>query len=240
MKQERIGDLDCVVVDGSESPDIPVVLCHGFGAPGNDLVPLAGQLIKMLGAAADRFRFVFPEAPISLAEDGMPGARAWWRLNMQRLMELFETNDFSQLRPEVPPGIDESRAMLATTINQVMESLGAKQYVIGGFSQGAMLTMDTALRGLEHQPAGLCQFSGTLICEDLWKENASQLSSTKVVQTHGTSDFVLPFVAAEWLRDELSDAAASWEFAAFAGPHTIPFESYELTVKLLSELAEAT
>ena len=47
-----------------------VVLLHGFGAPGDDLVSLAGQLDVPPGT-----RFFFPEGPISLV-DAAPGDRS--------------------------------------------------------------------------------------------------------------------------------------------------------------------
>ena len=41
--------------------------------------------------------------------------------------------------------------------------------VLGGFSQGAMLAMDTALRGSIAPPQLLIQFSGTVICRPQWQ-----------------------------------------------------------------------
>lgn len=238
MQEQTIGELLCRIVDGGPAPTIPVVLCHGFGAPGEDLVSMSAYLIQMLGEAAPRFRFVFPEAPLSLADEGLPGGRAWWSINMQRLMQLIQANDFSELRTEEPPGIDEAREKLTKTINEVVSQMDASTYVIGGFSQGAMLTMDATLRGLSTPPAGLCQYSGTLICEPVWQSLASNLIGTSVVQTHGTLDSVLPHEGATLLQELLSDSAKSWEFASFEGPHTIPIESYQLTTKMLLGLAE--
>ena len=235
----KIGSLECVIIDGGQSPTIPVVLCHGFGAPGDDLVPIGEYLLQMLGPLAEHFQIVFPQAPISLADEGMPSGRAWWRLNMQRLMEFFEANDFSELRTEVPPGIDEARDLLVEVIEEVAASIeGRKALVIGGFSQGAMLTMDVALRGLPEPPTALIQYSGTLICESIWTEKSNRLAGTEVVQSHGRSDFILPFLAAEWLSSVLKGAAASFEFVPFNGPHTIPMEALEATAKLLGRIAE--
>ncbi|MEM9646398.1 MAG: lysophospholipase, partial [Planctomycetota bacterium] len=79
-------DLNCIVIDGGPSPTIPVVVCHGYGAPGHDLAGLAHEWLNLLGEEkGTKFRFVFPEGPLSLAEQGMPDGRAWWPLNMARL-----------------------------------------------------------------------------------------------------------------------------------------------------------
>ena len=47
---KTLGGLSCQVVDvlpDTQAPQLVVVLCHGFGAPGTDLVPLAGELLKL-------------------------------------------------------------------------------------------------------------------------------------------------------------------------------------------------
>ena len=236
MKSEQIGPLNCVVIDGGPDPSRLVVLCHGFGAPGQDLVPIGDFLLQGLGQSAQQYRFIFPEAPIDLTSEGMPGGRAWWSLNMQRLMALFEANDFSELRTEVPPGIDEARDKIVDTIESARNSMPrCESLVIGGFSQGAMLTLDATLRGLSTPPDGLIQFSGTLICEPLWQQHRDRLQSVRVMQSHGTSDFVLPYSAALWLREFL-EGSSEFEFISFDGPHAIPMESLQGAIELLSQL----
>ena len=167
----RIGPLDCIVVDGGESPTIPVVICHGYGASYDDLAPLSGEWIAMLGDRAGAFRFVFPDAPNSLAELGMPGARAWWPINMAQLAEAVQASQFDELHDQTPPGIDQSRELLCETIECVCESFQGEHtpLVLGGFSQGAMLTMDTSLRGSVQTPKLLFQFSGTVVCRPQWQ-----------------------------------------------------------------------
>ena len=73
----RIGSLDCIVVDGGTDPSIGVVICHGYGASYDDLAGLSNEWISLLGDQGGKFRFVFPDAPNSLAELGMPQGRAW-------------------------------------------------------------------------------------------------------------------------------------------------------------------
>ena len=78
----RLGSLTCRVIQdkgAAQAPDLTVVLCHGFGAPGDDLVGLVGPLLELEPALQTGVRFVFPEAPLALEEYG-GGARAWWRI----------------------------------------------------------------------------------------------------------------------------------------------------------------
>src|SRR3954447_13802462 len=77
-----LGGLSCQIFPESEGgkPEGAVVLCHGFGAPGDDLVPLYGELLHLQPELA-RQRFIFPEAPLSLG----PGSRAWWLIDFEGL-----------------------------------------------------------------------------------------------------------------------------------------------------------
>ena len=75
MREEQIGGLRARMTggtDGKGGGQGPLVLLlHGFGAPGDDLVPLADVLNVPAGT-----RFVFPEGPLSLSF-GPGDARAW-------------------------------------------------------------------------------------------------------------------------------------------------------------------
>ncbi len=48
--RQKIGQLDCVVVKSERPPQALAVLAHGFGAPGDDLVGLADDLLDSLTA----------------------------------------------------------------------------------------------------------------------------------------------------------------------------------------------
>ncbi|MFG0287761.1 MAG: alpha/beta hydrolase [Rhodopirellula sp. JB044] len=238
---ETIGSLRCIVVDGSADAYIPVILCHGYGAPGDDLASLTPHLIEWIGRDSAALRFIYPEAPHDLSDLGMPDGRAWWSLNMMALQELLQTNRFDELHDQVPPGIDEARAALGETVTKILaDTPDDTPYVLGGFSQGAMLTMDLALRGDVRPPNILVQFSGTLVCESLWKEKLDRLKDTHVLQSHGKIDPILPFSSAEALRDLLREGNAEVEFMAFQGPHTIETDTLFRLVERLRLLAVAT
>jgi phospholipase/carboxylesterase len=237
--RQQLGPLDCIVVDGGENPSVVAVICHGYGASLEDLAPLAGEWLTMLGDAAAEFRFVFPNAPHSLAELGMPTARAWWPINMARLAEAVQANSFDQLHDEIPPGIDQARDSLDEVISAAMESMPTDEpkLVLGGFSQGAMVTLDTTLRGKHQPPALLLQFSGTVVCRKEWEAAASErIKATKIFQSHGKIDPVLPFKSAIVLRDLLRLAGAKLDFHDFQGPHTIDGPSIEKVAVLLADV----
>ncbi|KAA5540962.1 lysophospholipase [Roseiconus nitratireducens] len=251
-RKVRYGSLDSYVIDPADEGSARagsgrglVVLCHGYGAPGTDMMGIVAEWVQLLGDAASRFRFVCPIAPHSLAELGMPDGRAWWPLNMARLMEAVQARRFDQLHQETPPGIDQAREALTELINaalgEMSETSGGREaktpLAIGGFSQGAMLTMDTALRGEIPAPDYLMQFSGTVICQAKWTAALKRLEHTRVYQSHGTIDPILPYSSAERLRDLLGAAGIDAEFHSFEGPHTIDLDSIVATAQTLRSLA---
>ncbi|WP_342379007.1 phospholipase [Myxococcus stipitatus] len=225
----RLGELDCQVVEGlpeGKSPELAVVLCHGFGAPAGDLVPMAAQLLAMHPPLAQRVRFILPGAPLSLADRGMPTGRSWFPIPDAIL--LGQMRDWPAFAKEVPPGLPAARRALMSVVAAVSAAtkLPYSKIVLGGFSQGGMVTTDVALR-LEECPAGLCILSGTLIAEPEWRQKAKARQGLPVFQGHGRYDPLLPFATAEHLRDTLVQEGLSVDFFPFDGQHTIDDEEQE-------------
>ena len=234
------GGLNCIQFDGGDQPNTLVVTMHGYGAPGDDLVPIHSDIALKLGSALPNVRFVFPAAPLSLDAMGMYGGRAWWPLNMAKLMQAMEMQDFSELRTAEPPGLAEAREQLTKAIGEMLESIGGSlsKTVIGGFSQGAMLATDTALRGLQQAPAGLFLYSGTLICEHAWTTAAMRLVGTQTVQSHGSYDPILPFEGAEALYELFKVAGVPIQFFPFEGPHTLTLQALDATADMIKVVVE--
>ncbi|MBT4866234.1 MAG: alpha/beta fold hydrolase [Planctomycetaceae bacterium] len=236
----EMGGLKCHVVDTlapGVPPSITVVLCHGFGAPGTDLVALGPELLHSAPQLAASVRFYFPEAPLSLDDLGMYGGRAWWPLNIERMAAAVENGDMRHLRSETPDGLESARTLLTAFVSDVCETDGidAGQIVLGGFSQGSMLATDVAL-SFSQRLAGLCVLSGTLLSEDRWRDLASERGPLPVLQSHGRQDPLLPFVAAQWLRDLLIEGGLSVEFLPFDGMHTISVDTLQRFAEFLIEL----
>lgn len=198
-----------------------IVLLHGFGAPGDDLAGLADMIEVPPGST-----LIFPEALHDLAELAGPmyrGARAWWMIDMARLEVAIRTGAIRDLSSEVPDGLEEARGAVVAMLDaaQAEGLLSPERLVLGGFSQGAMLALDVALR-TTRGVAGLVLLSGTLIAEREWRPLMRARAGTPVFQSHGTSDPILPFVIAEKLRDALTEAGLDVTFDSFAGGHAIP------------------
>jgi len=227
---ESYGGLHCRIVQhraAEPSPDLVVVLMHGFGASGSDLVPIGGEVLEASSRLARSTRFVFPEAPLDLTMRGMPGSRAWWWIDVEEIYESIETRAILDpaTREAPPEGIDEARATVRALLRDVRADtgVGASRIVLGGFSQGAMLACDVTLRE-EEPPAGLVLWSAMPICVADWRRLAPRRAGLRVFQSHGRMDPLLPYPLAEELRDLLEGAGLGVRFVPFPGMHGIAAE----------------
>jgi len=234
----RSGELDVNIVtaDGKGSPTSTlVVFCHGFGAPGSDLVALAGELVQLQPSLAGA-TFAFPAGPIDLSSIGLYGGRAWFPIDMQALDQANRAGRIDVLAAAEPPGMGAARKKLRTAIEALMGGRQWSQVVLGGFSQGAMMALDLALR-LEEAPAAVIAFSPTLVDRASWERAAARRLGLRVLITHGRQDPLLPIRGTEALVTLLSAAGVAVDYLPFDGPHTIPFEALERAAVLLRELA---
>ncbi len=214
----RLGDLDARIVGPVDGEGPVVVLLHGFGAPGDDLVPLARVLRAKAGT-----RFVFPVAPLDLGR-AFAGGRAWWLIDLEARLRAGGRRDLR----EVPDGLAEARQLVDGLLDDVARTLAPKegapadgQLVLGGFSQGAMLALDVALRS-DRALAGLVLMSGTHLAADEWAARLPARRGLPVFMSHGRDDELLPFATSEGLRDTLSAAGLPVTWVPFGGGHGIP------------------
>lgn len=243
-QRRQLGSLNCHQISttpAGQTPRLGVVLCHGYGASGTDLVGLVPALCQIDDSFADGVEWLFPEAPLSLAEYGLPGGRAWWELSIARLQMQLSQGRWHELRDTNPDGIDEARSALTESIElwRTECSLPMSRVVLGGFSQGAMVAIETTA-ALTEPPAGLIAFSGALIRESAWRSGLKSKPGLPVFQSHGQYDNVLPYQGGIWLRDMLAEAGADVEFVEFSGGHQISFEVLEVAAAFLRKRLGAT
>jgi phospholipase/carboxylesterase len=220
------GELDTFVahdLPAGHKPALGVVLCHGFGASGLDLAGLTQAFSIVKPELLNRIAFIYPAAPLDLAESGIPGGRAWWMIDLDRLLNRPTPELLARFRRDPPDGLAEARAKLTAMLDQAGHHFGLPlgRLVLGGFSQGSMLALDLALR-LPTPPAAVCVLSGALVNENEWRELAPGRAGLAVFQSHGRQDGILLYPQATALRDLLTESGLDVEFEPFDGQHEIP------------------
>jgi phospholipase/carboxylesterase len=211
LSAARSGGLERQVVGMSEGQKggRAVVLLHGWGAPGDDLVPLAREL------AQPETRFIVPAAPLAHPQ----GGRAWWHLDLAGLQRAAAEG--RRVADAVPDGLPEARAKVLALLAEVRQRYQPRSLVLAGFSQGGMLAMDV---GLAAQPPvdGIAVLSGTIVAEPVWRERMARKDKSPVLVSHGRSDGLLPFAESERLKALLEGQGYAVTWVPFDGGHTIP------------------
>jgi phospholipase/carboxylesterase len=222
MRTLRAGELTVRVTGGTDreggGSGPLVVLLHGYGAPGDDLVPL----FRVLDVPRE-VRFAFPEAPLAPLELAAHGGRAWWPIDVIALQRAAAEGRARDRTGETPPGLAPAREQLSVALDALERELGVPegQLVLGGFSQGAMLATDLALQ-TARPLAGLILLSATLLGREVWQPLMAARAGLPVLQTHGLQDPLLAHAIAVELRDLWLAAGAKLEWLEFRGGHELP------------------
>ncbi len=208
----------------------PLVLLHGFGASAADLYPLTAQ------SCIGRYRTVVPEAPKLIRFDGRIVGRAWFPRDDAGIERALFGGYFDTLRELDPPGLSESADELVDLIDAL--ELDTDDAVFAGFSQGAMVAVETAMALAKQgrRPKALILFSGAMIAGVRWSRDIHLLSGLPVFQSHGRFDTVLAPQQGEDLGRELDRAGCRRRFLQFDGPHGIPEDVLSECCSFLSDV----
>jgi phospholipase/carboxylesterase len=158
-------------------PDSLVILLHGLGADGDDLIGLAPHWAQALPNTV----FVSPHAPFPC--DMAPYGRQWFSLQ-------------DRAPGMILAGVQAAAPILNEFIATELKAHGLtdERLALVGFSQGTMMSLYVALRR-ERPVAGIVGYSGALVGADLL---ASEVRSRPpVLLIHGDADPVVPFQAME-------------------------------------------
>jgi phospholipase/carboxylesterase len=187
-----------------------VVLVHGYGADGQDLIGLAQHWQGLLPTVA----FAAPNAPTRVP--GSPGYQ-WFPI--------------SRIDPhEMRKGVEAASPVLDEYLDAELARLGLPpdRLALAGFSQGTMLSLHLGLKR-KIRPAAIVGFSGLLA------EPPAGGEIPPILLTHGDSDTVIPpqamFLAAAQLG--LAGAAVQWHLAQGMG-HGIDPEGLAMAGQFLN------
>jgi phospholipase/carboxylesterase len=152
-----------------------IVLLHGYGANGADLLGLADPLGEHLPDTL----FVAPDAPESIP--GYPGGYQWFPI------PWIDNSSEEEAERGLQAATDDLNAYLDALM--VDEDVLPEQVVLFGFSQGTMMALHVAPRR-EDAVAGIVAFSGRLLHPELLADEV--VSRPPVLLVHGDADDVVP------------------------------------------------
>lgn len=165
---------------GPRSGGVPrqlVVLLHGVGADGQDLIDLAPHW----GEALPEALFVAPDAPFPCDMAGF--GRQWFS---------FEDRSPAQLAAGARHAAGQVETFVAAETARLGLAPGALALV--GFSQGAMVALFAGLRRRAGPPAAILAYSGALLApESLAAEIVRP--APPVLLVHGEADEIVPAAA---------------------------------------------
>jgi phospholipase/carboxylesterase len=152
-----------------------VVLLHGFGSNMHDLASLAPAL------DAKSYIYVCPNAPLSIPLGPNMKGFAWAPLPEERTEAHLQA----------------SEKLVRDFLNEVVEEYRTPpgQMLLGGFSQGGMMTFRVGLPAPDIL-AGLFCLSGLIDNPDLVKANLPARRDQPIFIVHGTQDSVIPVSSA--------------------------------------------
>ena len=197
-----------------------VILLHGLGADGNDLIGLQ----QYWGPLVPEAEFVSPNAPFPC--DMAPYGYQW-----------FSAQD--RTPPSVLAGVRASAPSLDAYIDDEIAKRGldAGDAALVGFSQGTMMALFVGLRRATPL-AGILGYSGRLIAADLLPGELR--SRPPVLLVHGTDDPLVPFESLAAAEAALKGAAVPVETLACVGvPHSIAPEGLERGGRFLRDVLSA-
>lgn len=177
-----------------------VILLHGYGADGADLIELGREWQSALPDAA----FFAPHAP----EPGPGGGRQWFALSFRDPGERWR-------------GVNHAASALDALIDAELAACGLDEsrLALVGFSQGTMMALHVGLRRALPL-AAIVGFSGQLVLEPGAGPVAPAIRSRPpVLLVHGDQDDVIPADALFMSADALAaaDVPCEWHLSAGIG-----------------------
>jgi len=182
------------------APEGALLLFHGRGADEHDLFPLLDLLDperRLLGATA--------RGPLSLP----PGGAHWYAV---RQVGYPDPETFHATYPQ-----------LATWLDGLLSEHGIapERTVLGGFSQGSVMSYALGLGARRPRPAGIMALSGFIPQVEGFELDLGKAAGLPVAIGHGTHDPVISVEFAKDARDRLVDAGADVLYRESPMAHTI-------------------
>jgi len=158
-----------------EKPKNAVILCHGYGGDGKDISILAGYWRAHLPETI----FICPDAPEKCAAS--PTGFQWFDLLDQSQEQILSKSIIAENK--LNKLIDEVK---------LKNNLNADQIIIGGFSQGCMISLQTGIKRKD-KINSIIGYSGKIINIEHLNKNIN--SKPNIILMHGDIDQVVTIEA---------------------------------------------
>jgi phospholipase/carboxylesterase len=195
-----IDDLAHLVREADGDPEGALVLLHGRGTSEHDLAPLLDELDP-----ERRLVGVTPRAPLSLP----PGGAHWY---VVRRVGFPDPDTFFPTLERLTGWFDSLPAALGVPVERT---------VLGGFSQGAVMSYALALGEGRPRPAGLIALSGFIPTVNGFALDCEGLDGYPVAIGHGTYDPVIEVGFGRDARERLEAAGAAVTWRESPMPHSV-------------------
>ena len=155
-----------------QKPKNAVILCHGYGGDGNDISILANYWKNYLPDTI----FLCPDAPEKCAVSSV--GYQWFDLMDQSKQQILTKSLVAEMK--LNQLIDEVK---------VQNNLEANKIILGGFSQGCMISLQTGIKRKD-KINSIIGYSGKIIDTEHLSKNI--VSRPKVILMHGDKDEIVP------------------------------------------------
>ena len=202
----RATSLSAIIRGGSGR--MSLVLLHGYGSRAEEWLQFEPVL-----RVPNNGRLIFLQGPL---RGPLSGSRGWWQLDIAgHIPHGSRLADFSRANPS---GLKLASRLVSKYLDSIDGAI-----VLGGFSQGAMVSAEIAFQ-TDRELAALVLLGGTTVNEAAWVERFPTRRQLPIFVAHGRSDSVLPFAIAERFVTKLKEAGLTVVWLPFEGGHEIPAE----------------
>ncbi len=203
--------LETIEIETAPAARASMIWMHGLGADGHDFAPIIPELDLPQTLAV---RFVFPHAPMRpvTINAGMV-MRAWYDV-----LELGGGR-------EDEAGVRASQILVEALIaREKSRGIPADRIVLAGFSQGAVMALQTGLRHPERL-AGIMALSCYVpLARTLAAETTAANRDAPIFMAHGIYDDLIPVARARRSRDLLLGLGYGVEWREYPMPHSVSGE----------------
>jgi len=202
----------------SEAPRRAMVLLHGYGSDGNDLIGLVPYFRDLMPDAL----FAAPNAPRSCAIN--PLGYEWFPVSFDGLFGGFD-------------GIQSARPVVAEFLYDLwaQTGIGPAETILAGFSQGAMIALDTGL-SLDAGLCGILSFSGGIPLGQTPDLHGGP--EVPICIVHGDQDPVVPLEMSQHAEKLLSAAGHRVRLHVSKGlGHGIDGDGVDFARRFVAEIA---